>query len=42
MFKELFQFLPDIEMLGEPDYLSSNFINGIKHMTAKFEPIKAA
>jgi cytochrome P450 len=42
MFKELFQFLPDIEMIGEPDYLSSNFINGIKHMTAKFEPINSA
>jgi cytochrome P450 len=42
MFKDLFQFLPDIEMVGEPDHLSSNFINGIKHMTAKFEPIKAA
>jgi cytochrome P450 len=42
MFKELFQFLPDIEMIGEPDHLSSNFINGIKHMTAKFEPRKAA
>jgi cytochrome P450 len=42
MFKDLFQFLPDIEMVGEPDHLSSNFINGIKHMTAKFEPIKGA
>jgi cytochrome P450 len=42
MFKELFQFLPDIEMADEPAYLSSNFINGIKHMTAKFVPRKAA
>jgi cytochrome P450 len=42
MFKELFQFLPDIEMADEPAYLSSNFINGIKHMTATFSPRKAA
>jgi cytochrome P450 len=42
MFKDLFQFLPDIEMAGDPDHLQSNFINGIKHLTAKFSPIKAA
>jgi cytochrome P450 len=42
MFDELFKFLPDIEMSGEPDRLSSNFINGIKHMPVKFTPRKAA
>jgi methyl-branched lipid omega-hydroxylase len=42
MFKDLFQFLPDIEMAEEPQHLSSNFINGIKHLTAKFTPRKAA
>ncbi|MEX2393231.1 MAG: cytochrome P450 [Actinomycetota bacterium] len=38
MFDELFKFLPDIEMVGDADRLNSNFINGIKHLTAKFEP----
>ncbi|HYZ92450.1 MAG TPA: cytochrome P450 [Actinomycetota bacterium] len=42
MFSDLFQFLPDIEMSGEPAHLSSTFINGIKHMTARFAPRKAA
>lgn len=42
MYKDLFQFLPDIEMVDEPQHLSSNFINGIKHLTAKFTPRKAA
>jgi hypothetical protein len=36
MFRELFRHLPDIEMSGEPDHLSSSFINGIKHMPATF------
>jgi methyl-branched lipid omega-hydroxylase len=39
MFKELFQFLPDIEMSGDADHLQSNFINGIKHLPAKYTPI---
>ena len=38
IFRELLHKLPDIEMVGEPDYLQSNFINGIKHMTAEFTP----
>jgi len=42
MFKELFQFLPDIEMAGDPQHLQSNFINGIKHMHAKFSARSAA
>ncbi len=42
MFKDLFQFLPDIEMTGDPQHLSSNFINGIKHMPVTFSPRKAA
>jgi cytochrome P450 len=42
MFQELFKYLPDIEMAGEPQRLQSNFINGIKHLTAKFTPTKAA
>ncbi len=42
MFKELFQFLPDIEMSGQAEHLQSNFINGIKHLPAKFTPIESA
>jgi cytochrome P450 len=42
MFKDLFRFLPDIEMASDPQHLQSNFINGLKHMTATFKPIKAA
>jgi len=38
IFRELLHRLPDIQMVGEPDYLRSNFINGIKHMTAEFTP----
>ena len=38
IFRELLHRLPDIEMVGEPDYLRANFINGIKHMTAEFTP----
>ncbi|MFC4061096.1 cytochrome P450 [Planomonospora corallina] len=32
MFRELFTRLPAIRSAGEPSYLLSNFINGIKHM----------
>ena len=39
IFPELLHRLPDIQMVGEPDYLRSNFINGIKHMTAEFTPV---
>jgi cytochrome P450 len=42
MFRDLFEFLPDIEMASEPQRLQSNFINGIKHLTATFSPRKAA
>ena len=38
IFRGLLYRLPDIEVAGEPDYLCSNFINGIKHMTAEFTP----
>ena len=39
IFRELFDRLPDIHMAGEPDYLRSNFINGIKHMRVEFTPV---
>jgi cytochrome P450 len=32
MFRELFTRLPGIRAAGEPDFLLSNFINGIKHL----------
>lgn len=38
MFRELFERLPDIHAVGEPDYLNSNFVNGIKHLQAEFTP----
>ncbi len=38
MFEELFRWLPDIEVTGEPDYLMSPFIHGIKHMEVSFTP----
>ncbi len=39
MFRELFNRLPDIHTVGEPDYLNSNFVNGIKHLRAEFTPV---
>jgi cytochrome P450 len=34
MFRELFDRVPDIRAVDEPDLLSSSFIHGIKHLTA--------
>jgi cytochrome P450 len=39
MFEELLRRLPDIEVSGEPEYLQSNFIHGIKRMPASFTPV---
>jgi cytochrome P450 len=39
LFEELFRVLPDIEATGEPAMLQSNFIHGIKHLTAEFTPV---
>ncbi|WP_101788423.1 cytochrome P450 [Nonomuraea indica] len=36
MFRELFTRLPGIKAVGEPDYLLSNFINGVKHLRYTF------
>ncbi|MEV4383500.1 cytochrome P450 [Streptosporangium sp. NPDC049644] len=33
MFRELFTRLPEIRSAGEPSYLLSNFINGVKHLS---------
>jgi len=36
MFRELFTRLPGIRSEGEPDFLLSNFINGVKHLRYTF------
>jgi cytochrome P450 len=38
MFRELLRRLPDIHVVGEPQRLRSNFINGVKHLDAEFTP----
>jgi cytochrome P450 len=35
---ELYRRLPDLEAVGEPDYLQSNFIHGIKRQMIRFTP----
>ncbi len=41
MFRELFQRVPDLHVVGAPDRLQSNFINGIKHLRAEWTPAPA-
>jgi cytochrome P450 len=36
VFRELLTRVPDIRAAGEPDYLLSSFINGIKHLPCDF------
>jgi cytochrome P450 len=36
ILRELLTRVPDIRAVGEPDYLLSNFINGIKHLNCEF------
>ncbi|CAB5041726.1 unannotated protein [freshwater metagenome] len=38
IFEELFQWLPDIRISSEPEYLQSAFIHGIKRMRCEFTP----
>jgi cytochrome P450 len=38
MFREIFQWLPDLEVTSEPARLLSPFINGIKRMECRFTP----
>jgi cytochrome P450 len=42
MFRQLFERLPDIESVGDPDRLRSPFINGIKHLQCTFTPVAVA
>jgi cholest-4-en-3-one 26-monooxygenase len=38
MFREIAERLGDMQLAGEPQYLRSNFIGGIKHMPVRFTP----
>lgn len=38
MFRELFERVPDIAAVEEPDTLQSSFIHGVKHLKAEFTP----
>ena len=37
-FRELFTRLPDIEVVGDPVYSTSNFFHGVNAMTVRFTP----
>ena len=37
-YRELFARMPDIQAVGEPDFLRANFLNGIKHLECSFTP----
>jgi cytochrome P450 len=41
MFRELARRMPDLRAVGEPDWLQSNFIHGIKHLRAEWSPVPA-
>lgn len=38
MFGALFERMPDLEVTGEPEWLRSSGINGIKHLPVRFPP----
>jgi cytochrome P450 len=40
MFEELLRRLPDIEVTGEPDYLQSGFIHGVKRMPCAWHTVR--
>ncbi len=42
MFRQLFERLPDLVSVGEPDRLRSTFINGVKHLSCSFTPTPAS
>jgi cytochrome P450 len=42
MFRELLRRIPDLEITGEPQRLTSFFIHGIKHMSCAWRPRSAA
>ncbi len=38
IFREILSRMPDLAPAGEPKYLRSNFINGVKHLPVEFTP----
>jgi hypothetical protein len=38
MLGVLFERMPDLEVTGEPQWLRSSAINGIKHLPVRFRP----
>lgn len=38
MFRELFRRMPDLEPSGDPQFLLSSFIHGIKHLPCRYTP----
>ena len=40
LFRELFRRLPDLEASGPPVPLQSAFIHGVKHLPARFTPVR--
>jgi cytochrome P450 len=38
MFNEIYTRMPNLQITGEPAYLQSNFINGIKRMPCRINP----
>ncbi|MXZ51661.1 MAG: cytochrome P450, partial [Acidimicrobiaceae bacterium] len=38
MFREIARRMPDIQLDGEPDYLRSNFIGGVKRLPVAYTP----
>lgn len=38
IFREIFERLPEMEVIGDPVYLKSNFINGIKNLPVRWTP----
>jgi cytochrome P450 len=38
MFDEIRRRMPNLQITGEPAYLQSNFINGIKRMPCRINP----
>ena len=41
MFEEIFRRLPDLEVTGDPAYLQSSFIHGIKRMPCAWSTTNA-
>lgn len=41
LLRELYTRLPDIHVVGEPERLRSDFVNGIKHLHVEFTPEQA-